>query len=242
VTIAVFAALRWECTPIVRSLRQVRRERRGPFTLWRGDGSGAEVIVVKTGVGVERAATAARLVCDTRRFDVLLSTGCAGALLPSLVPGDLVVGTAVVANPSGERFETNPAWRARVLGDIEQAHLPITVGPMLCSREVLPTAAAKQAAAAQGFIAVEMEGAAIGAHAAAAGVPFVAVRAILDRADAELPHAGKFVDASGAIKPLALARELVTHPGIVPDLLAMQRLMQAAQTGLGRFFGAFLSQ
>jgi len=244
VTIAVFAALRWECTPIVQSLRQVQRQRLGTFTLWRGAAAGAEVVVVKTGIGVERAGAAARLVCAaTHRFDVLLSTGCAGALLPSLVPGDLVVATAVVGNPSGERFETNPAWRERVVGNIERAHLPITAGPMLCSREVLATAAAKQAAAAQGFIAVEMEGAAIGAQAAAIGVPFAAVRAILDRADAELPHASKFVDAtSGAIKPLALAREVVAHPGIVSDLLAIRRMMQAAQMSLGRLFQVFLSQ
>ena len=74
------------------------------------------------------------------------------------------------------------------------------------------------------------------------GIPFVSVRTVLDTADTELRHAGRFVDpCTGAVKPLALAGYLATHPSALPDLLAMQRMMHAAQTSLERFFAAWFS-
>lgn len=114
---------------------------------------------------------------------------------------------------------------------------------MLCSPQVLASADDKRAAAAQhGAVAVEMEGAAIATLGTARGVPFISVRAILDTAATELRHAGRFMDPhTGAVKPLVLAGYLATHPGMLAELLAMQRMMRAAQTSLERFFAVWLS-
>ena len=73
-------------------------------------------------------------------------------------------------------------------------------------------------------------------------MPFVSVRAILDTADAELPHAGRFIDPhSGTVKPLALAGYLAAHPGALTELLAMQRMKRAAEHSLERFFAAWFA-
>ena len=105
------------------------------------------------------------------------------------------------------------------------------------------TAAQKRAAAAQhDAVAVEMEGVPLAAAAARRSIPFVSVRAILDTADTELKHTGRFIEPqTGAVKPLALVGYLATHPGAVTDLLAMQRMMHAAQTSLERFFAIWFS-
>jgi adenosylhomocysteine nucleosidase len=105
----------------------------------------------------------------------------------------------------------------------------------------MATAAAKRAAAAtHGTVAVEMEGAPIAARAAQIGVPFVSVRAILDTLETELGHSGRFIDQdNGTFKPLALAAHLATHPSVLPDVLALQRMRDAAQKSLKRFFGAW---
>jgi adenosylhomocysteine nucleosidase len=237
--IAVFAALRWECRPALHRLRRVRRDRLGSFTVWRGAGADAEVWVVQTGMGTARAADAARLVRDADHFDLFLSTGCAGALSPSLHPGDLVIGTAVLGD--GARIASDPMQMARAEQAAQSAALPVTQGPLLCSPHVLASAAAKRLGAASGAIAVDMEGVAIATCAAQAAIPFLSVRSILDTADTELDASG-FVDPqSGRVKPLALAAHLAGHPSTLPYLLSMQRMMRAAQLSLERFFRAWLA-
>ncbi len=240
--VGVFAALRWECRPVLRQMHQVSRQRLGGFTVWRGAGVQSEIWLIQTGPGLHRARTAASVLCDAARFDLFLSTGCAGALSAALTPGDLVVATSVIGNSSGERFETDADQRERARQAAEVAALRPQLGPVLSSPHVLATAAAKRDAGAQsGAVAVEMEGAAIGACAAQARIPFASVRAILDRMDTELVATPPFVDQeTGALRPLALAAYVAAHPGALPHLLGLQRMMKAAQQSLDGFFTVLL--
>jgi adenosylhomocysteine nucleosidase len=239
--IAIFAALRWECRPVLRQLRHVTRERAGDFTLWRGSTARGEVVLVKTGMGVAQAAAAARSLHDQGEFTLVMSTGCAGALAPGLVPGDVAVATAIVGLPH-DRLDTHPEHRVHAQRTAERAALRVTSGIVLCSPQALMTAEHKRAAAVQyGAVAVEMEGSAIATAAAERGIPFVSVRTILDTAETELRHADGFIDApTGAVRPLAIAGYLATHPAAAADLLSMRRMMRAAQASLERFFAAWL--
>jgi adenosylhomocysteine nucleosidase len=241
--IAIFAALRWECAPVLSHLHQVHRQRVGTFTLWRGVSGKRDVSLVKTGVGARRAGEAAQAMSAAGRFALFLSTGCAGGLASNMLPGDLAVATIVIGSASGPGFQPDREHCERACRIADGLALRVTAGPLLCSHEALTTAAAKRAAAAQcGAVAVEMEGAPIAACAAQAGIPFVSVRAILDSADTEWRHAAHFIDPqSGAARPLALAAYLTTHPGALPELLAMQRMTHAVQRSLQRFFGAWFA-
>jgi adenosylhomocysteine nucleosidase len=241
--IAIFAALQWECRPVLQQMRQTSRERTDGLALWRGCTPRGEVVLMKTGMGMTQAEGAARALRDRGEFVLFMSTGCAGALAAELVPGDVAVATAIVGGHSPGRFETNREHCAHAQRAAERAALRVTTGPVLCSPRALATAAQKRAAAVQhGAMAVEMEGASIAAEAAERGIPFVSVRTILDTADTELGHAGRFIDPrTGAVKPFALAGYLATHPGALTDLLAMQRMMHAAQSSLERFFAVWLS-
>jgi len=241
--IAVFAALRWECVPVLRHIRQARRHRLGEFTAWRGPAGGFDMWLVQTGMGQERAAAAVAALREMGPFNLFLSTGCAGALAPELGPGDLAVATTVIGTPSGERFETDATTRARVRTAAERVAVRTTVGPLLCSGTVLGTAVAKQTAAAEtGAVAVEMEGAAIGAGAQQMGVPFAAVRAILDTASTELDTSAGFVDPqTGGVRPLPLLRYVARRPSRLPYLMGLQRMTVAAQRSLEQFFKAFLN-
>lgn len=228
---------------MLRQLRQVSRQRAGDSTLWRGSTPRAEIVLVKTGMGIVRAAAAARAVCASGPFDLFVSTGCSGALAAELAPGDVTVATAVVDGRTGGRIETHPQQSDGARRAAERATLQVTSGCVLCSPQVLASAEDKRAAAAQhGAVAVEMEGAAIATLAAEHSIPFISVRAVLDTAETELRDAGRFMDPqTGAVKPLALAGYLATHPSALADLLAMQRMMRAAQTSLERFFAVWLS-
>ncbi|MCK6555369.1 hypothetical protein L6Q96_12445 [Candidatus Binatia bacterium] len=239
--VAIFAALRWECRPVLRHLRQVHRDRLGPFPTWTGRAGPGEAVVVQTGIGAERAGAAADAIRAAGAFSLYLSTGCAGALAPDLGPGDLAVATAVVSAGDDGRIATDDAATARARRVAARLDVRTCCGPILSSPRVLHSAHAKRDAGRRtGAVAVEMEGAAIGAYAGRAEVPFASVRAILDTADTELDEAGNFLDpASGRLRPLGLARHVVRHPATVRQLLALRRMLHAAERSLDRFFAAF---
>ena len=240
--IAIFAALSWECQPILRHLRRVERGPAGQGAFWRGQASGREIWLIKTAIGEQRAVAATQVLDQGGRFDLFLSTGCAGALAPDLVPGDLAIATAVIGNASGAQYETDPVHRERARVAAQRAALRAVVGPVLCSSRVLASVAAKQAAAAStGSVAVEMEGAAIGALAQRAGVPFASVRAILDAATTELPEAELLDQQTGTVRPLDVMRYLARQPGALSQLVALRRMMTAAQSSLEKFFQAWLT-
>ena len=241
--IAIFAALQWECRAVLRHLGPVSRARRGAFTCWQGRTPRHEVWLVKTGVGIERAAAAAASVGDPREFALFMSTGCAGGLAPELHPGDLVLATALIGDGTQGPTPTDAIERARARDAAAAAGVRAVEGPILCSATALATANEKRRAAADGAIAVEMEGGPIAAGAAVARVPFIAVRAVLDGAEHELHIPATLVDpATGGARPLALAGYLGTHPGAIAELLALRRMQSAARASLERFFGRWLAE
>ncbi len=238
--VAVFAAMPWECRPLLRHLQQVRRERIGNFTIWRARTLCGDVVVMKTGVGPRNAHEAVTALTSSEHFDAFISTGCAGGLSSHAASGDVVIATLAVSAATGEQFVTDLSLSDRVHTVATQSGLTVHRGPMLCVEQALSTSESKRLAAAKGNIAVEMEGAAIAACAAATRTPYVALRSILDGADTELGADGKFIDpATGAVKPFALAKYVATNSGALSNLLAMQRMMQAAQRSLDRFFAAW---
>lgn len=240
---AIFAALQWECAPIAQRLRRAQRSRLNGGTLWRGESDRGEVWLVKTGIGLNHAHAAAQAVVEAGEVDLFVSTGCAGALADGLHPGDLNVATSVVSMMTASPLPTDPIHSADLLGVAQRAGVQARRGPVLCSPAVLATLSEKQAAAQRyGAVAVEMEGHPLAVCAANAGIPFVSARVILDDAQTELRHAGRFVDPqSGRIRPLALAAYLARQPSVVTDLLALQRMMRAAQRSLAQLFTAWLT-
>jgi adenosylhomocysteine nucleosidase len=239
--IAIFAALQWECRPILRHLRQARRGNIGEVPTWSTTHGPVEIVVAKTGIGLVRAAAAARTLAQSEPFDLFLSSGCAGALAAHLCPGDVIVADRV-RTLDGDALPVDDEQRQRSLAVLQRSGLQRHQGTIVSSPTILATPAEKTAAAHDGALAVDMEGAAIAAVAAASGIPFGAVRSILDRADLELDHAGRFVDpATGAVRPGALAAHLLRHPTAVGSLLAMKKMMDAAQASLDRFFAEYLA-
>jgi adenosylhomocysteine nucleosidase len=241
--IAVFAALQWECRTVLKHLRQVRRERCDAFTCWKGHAGSNEVWVVKTGMGVDRAAAAVDALGADGGWTIFVSTGCAGGLAADLLPGDLVIASVIEGDGTPEPLTTAADIRAGALATAKAARVPVREGQQLCSRTVLASRADKRAAAERGAVVVEMEGGAIAAGAAARGVPLLSVRAILDGAEHELSVPGTVIDpATGNLRPLALAGYLAAHPSAIGGLMAMQRMQNAARDSLERFFAAWLAR
>jgi hypothetical protein len=161
--------------------------------------------VERSGMGYRSAAAAAERILR-RRPALLVSTGFCGALAPDLRAGDVVVATEVLDVASGERLPVSAEATAAVPGRrgvIATSPHPLT-DP--ASRRDVPGAA------------VDMESAALARAAAAAGVPFAAVRAVSDAVGDRVPPA---LAALGDAPPLRAATRL--RPRDVPALLGLAR-------------------
>ena len=125
-----------------------------------------------TGMG-QRAREAVRRRLSFGDVSLVISTGFAGGIRPGFEVGDLVMASEVIQASSGERKYPDPSF----LGLNGLA----SVGPFVTVERVLSDPQAKSEAGVRfGAIAADMEAAAVAISAEAAGVAWVAVRAILD--------------------------------------------------------------
>jgi adenosylhomocysteine nucleosidase len=184
------------------------------------------------GMGLDPAAAGAQALLRAGARS-LVSWGCAGAIDPALRPGTLVLPARVIAE-SGT-YETDAGWRGRIATAVGGRE-PVDAGPLLSSRTVLLDRRSRQQARERsGASAIDMESAAVAAAAQAAGVPFLAVRAIADPATHDLPaFLPAITDAYGRPRLGRLARELLREPSALPGLLRLQRAFGRALATLRR--------
>lgn len=190
--------------------------------------SGARVVIA--GIGPSRAAAAAQRL---RREGVaaLLSWGVAGGVAAGLRPGALLVPSLLMTEDAPP-LSVDPAWQARlvqalsVLGPVDQSPLHSRAAPLAATDD-------KRALAAQGIGAVDMESAAVARVAAAAGLPFAAVKTVCDPADRALPPAlPGLLDERGRLRAGGLRDALAGGPRLWRQLDRLRRDYAAARRAL----------
>lgn len=164
-----------------------------------------------SGIGADNAARAAHALVAAGA-GALLSWGVAGALDPALACGAAVLPAEVLRQagaPGGstlQRFETCRAWRERLLAAL-QGHARVVSGALLSSAAPVATAAGKASLFHDTrAVAVDMESAAVAAVAADHGLPFIALRVILDTARDSLPESIMRAFAPAAVSRAGLWR------------------------------------
>jgi nucleoside phosphorylase len=198
------------------------------------------VLTVRTvGLG---AATLDRLEQAqwSNRPAVVLVGGLAGGCAPGLRSGDVVVGDPVTER-AGPGTDADPGLRVRAVEALEAARLRYRVGPLLTVDRVIATPDAKAAWwQAQGALAVDMESAHVLAWARRAGLRALAVRAIADGPDDEVPpELGAVLGTDGRMRPMSLAR-LVGRPALLGGAWRLGRRSRQALGSLARFIRAFV--
>jgi adenosylhomocysteine nucleosidase len=169
------------------------RERVGScaFAVYRHMTATARLIAVQAGIGRARAAEGARLLI--RRFSpqALVSFGFAGGLTPQLARGTLVIGTALACEDSFRQLAVADRDLVdRFQAAAEAAGLPVHAGILVTTRHIVAGVGPKAVLRGRsGACAVDMETAGIVEAACEAGLPWVAVRAIVDSAADHLPEA-----------------------------------------------------
>ncbi len=236
--ILLFYAFAREIAPFKRRLRN-----RAPLALdglhgFRAEIDGKQFAVVGHGIGHRRAAETARRAFDLMPgAELVIGTGVVGALSSGLKPGDLVLCDRVLTIDAGggvaEQVTVASDAHLRATGRaLASAGIAYSTGAILTSHRVLATGAEKRRAKeSTGAIAVDMETAAIGAEAAVRGLPFVAIRAVLDEVDEEIVGA-EMADENGNVRPLAATSYLLRNPGAMLKLPRMIRNLSRATAAI----------
>src|SRR5262245_28883719 len=243
IDLAVFAALDFERRAVTDELRSVVPAGRGA---WRGvTVDGASCFVVQTGIGPRRARNMAEAA---PRAGTYLVCGCAGALTPSLLPGDLVVADRILPiDGHGTPLGSMAAETAGLLAWASARGFSLQVGGVASSPIVLDSAAAKQTAARAGALVVEMESSAVAAVARERSIPFVGIRVVLDVAGQAVPAAflrnGGIVDEeSGRIRPGRAVARLAPRPWLWPTCARLARQQRLAERQLRALLAALFGE
>jgi len=211
------------------------REKRRDFDLFKANFGSNEVTVLLTGIGGENAEKAMQTL-PIEIHDVCISTGLAGALDASLKRGDVVVARTSKTIDQKLRVESDA-----VLVDFAVACGARAVKISLTSEKIVATADEKQELSRSGSI-VEMESSHVLAAAEKHHVPAVAVRAISDAADEDLPvDFGRIMDSRGHLKYGGVLKEVGLHPYRLAPLMKFAGQSRAAAGSLANFLDRLIS-
>jgi adenosylhomocysteine nucleosidase len=186
--IAIVAAMRRELAPLLRGVQGQRSDGLELFEL-------ENAVIAIGGIGGDAARRAATAVADRFRPAMLISAGIAGGLTAKLKVGDVVRASEVVDGGSGARFSATGGESVIVTVSSVRG----TLGKlMLVDRYSADV--------------VDMEAAAVAALARVRGIEFMAIKAISDDLEFEMPPMARFVDGDGQFKTARFAAYVAMRP------------------------------
>ena len=191
------------------------------------------VRAVLTGMGQDHALRAAQKFL-AEKPEICVSTGLAGALRDGYRPGDIVAA----------RLVSEVGEPVAVASHLELLSTAVDCGARrierLATSRTLVTRAAQKRQLGNEAEAVEMESYTILAEAARHGVPGIAIRAVSDTADFDLPlDFERATDSRGQIRVGGIASQLLRRPSAVPTLFKLARDCRLASRRLGDFLDAY---
>jgi adenosylhomocysteine nucleosidase len=200
--VGIIGAMEEEVTLLRDKIENRQTLKLGGSEIYTGTLNGVDVALLKSGIGKVAASMGAALLLDHCKPDVVINTGSAGGLAPSLKVGDIVISDEVRYHDAdvtafGYEYGQMAGCPAAFVADeklihaagqcIEALNLHAVRG-LVVSGDAFINGAENLATIRRRFpqaIAVEMEATAIGHVCHNFGTPFVVVRAISDVADQE---------------------------------------------------------
>jgi adenosylhomocysteine nucleosidase len=219
--VAIVAALPEELAEIARRSAGLRAGRGGGVEARVGRLGPVGVVLTVTGDGPRNAERGLGATVAAFAPVRCVVVGLAGALTADFQVGD-VVAAARIVSADGEEPAPDAEWLAAlglrqstVYTSDRIAHAPRDKAVL---RGRLPS---RESAV------VDLESAAFARVAAAAGTPFLVLRAVSDLADEALPlDFERFRDADGAVSRGRIAWHAALRPGVASKLYALRRRAQ----------------
>src|SRR3954447_2596727 len=212
--VGLLAPMPSEFGPLAKACALQRTE-----TGWVGASGTIKLVAAKTGIGTRLAAEATERLLDGADIDHVMVVGIAGGMGPSKV-GDIVYPEVVVDKASGAEYRPSP------LGDV------VSRGRLVAHDDFDMQPAEQAALVADGFIAVDMETAAVAGVCERRGVRWSAVRSISDLVGVTPGDVIGLANPDGTPNVAASVRYLFTKPWRIPKLVRLgvdsQRAARAA--------------
>jgi adenosylhomocysteine nucleosidase len=191
------------------------------------------VLFVQTGIGLHGMEKLEQQAIHCGAAG-LISIGIAGGLAPDLAEGVLLIPEQI-RRVNGQVFQAHANWHDRVR-TVLQNDLRVETGDLLGVSRVIRHPDEKRALHAQTkAVGADMESAILAEIAGRLGVPFLALRAIADTVEDELPKAAiaALTDAGETDFPALLAC-LLRYPSDLPGLITTWRRFRVAADTLAR--------
>jgi adenosylhomocysteine nucleosidase len=181
--------------------------------------------LVCAGTGRERAYSAAKACIEEFSPRVVVSIGFAGACVPELRPGAVVIPARLVV--PGQR---EPG------GELREYRCVCGSGTVASLDEVTSTTGKQQAHERYGALALEMEAAGVAAAAGEFGREFLAIKAISDGVEEDLDFLSPFVTPEGFATGRFLAY-VAMQPRLWGRVAELNRNSKLAAAALERAVG-----
>ena len=239
--IAIFGAVKEEIAGIKQAMNISDHMRLGKTSAWPGKWGKQRIVLVRSGVGQQRAEAATLQVIDRFKPSTLVSIGYAGAVQPELNVGDLVIADTIIEEKKKGKYSPDSDWLNRAKDVSCPEGFKAVVGGLLTVDNVIHDSLSKQELGKNyGVQAVEMETSAIANMAEEKNVPFLSLRVISDRLDQELLDSSSFLGSDGEISTLKAGWYVLTHPGSIKSALSLRSQTQIATQALTKFLSNLL--
>jgi adenosylhomocysteine nucleosidase len=190
--LAIVAALEREVRPLVKNWRTVKREHKGRrFTFFERDNA----VVVCGGIGAEAARRATEATLHFYHPALILSVGFAGALEPALKVGNIFLPRFVIDANDGSTVEMSSG-----------------TGTLLTVSSVTGADQKAKYLKDYGAAAIDMEAVAVARAVQSRSIPIMAVKAISDEYNFDLPPMRHFVSPDGQFRTAAFAAFIAIRP------------------------------
>jgi len=188
-----------------------------------------------TGVGW-RGAKAVFSTLLKAKPDLCISSGLAGGLRPELKSGEVVVAREALLVNGGKKFRSRP-----LLVELAEEAGATPVNLFLTNSQMICRVQSKQSMAELGDV-VEMESFHVLTKARELQVPALAIRAISDTAEEELPlDFGWSMGGNGQINYGKLLLQIGRRPHKIPDMIAFGKRSEKAAQNLADFLDKYIA-
>ncbi len=200
--IGIVTAMETEIWPLVRRWPATIREYAGrKLKFFESD----DAVTIAGGIGHEAGQRAAEALISLYRPEVMIATGLAGGLTPQWTAGRTMMPATIIDEATGRGYAT-------ASGE----------GIVVSSRTIAGAAKKRELAARFPADVVDMEGAAVAEVAQKHGIKFLAVKAVSDERDYDLPPLQEFVDADGQFQSLRFTLHALWHPRWWPMIVSLK--------------------
>ncbi|MGH9690606.1 MAG: hypothetical protein ACRD4C_05870 [Candidatus Acidiferrales bacterium] len=240
--ILVTFALEAEFAPW-RAMHRFRPATWGAASVQFAEIGGAEVGVILTGVGPRQAALEASRVAwgGPGSLEFCVSAGLAGALRPEYRIAQVLAARAVMTENPQLGGESSVLDCSAALVSFAADCKATPVDRFYSANHVVATAPEKKRLGELAD-AVEMESFEILRRARTGGIPAIAIRAISDAADEDLPlDMNEIFTDEGQVSIPRVLGQVALHPSALPGLLKLGQKSKQAAESLAAFLNRYIA-